>query len=164
MVLLRTDTDRNMEALWRWECKVLHKCYFCGKDGLATEQHERMRQYYHGFVQKWARHSQQEGSNMTTTSNVIDFHYFLKHPFRVVMHVLNTMYNRRNKTATKVVFNESIVHRIVQQHNISQRHGFTNAQRFTFLMTRKRRGVWQRGRPLFVHPKYYTYYCQTCIL
>ena len=161
VVLLRTDIDRNMEALWRWECKVLHKCYICGKDGEATEQHERMLQYYHGFVQKWAGHTTQQEDD----SSVIDFHYFLQHPKKVVMRVLNIIYNeRRNKTATKVVFNESIVHRIVQQHDISERHGFTNAQRYTFLMTRKRSGVWHRGRPLFVHPKYYTYYCQTCIL
>ena len=144
VVLLRTDRDRNLEALWRWECRVLRKCVSC-EAAEAGQQHMQHVQYYEGFVDKWWRKGGSSSSSMQ-----IDFHAFLEEPVHVVMHVLNRMYR-------DVAIDASVVVAVVNSHNIMERNTFGKVRRYTFLETRK-------GAPVKLgHPRWLNYYCGVCL-
>jgi hypothetical protein len=164
-------------------------------DHRASSMFDKNKLYYDQFKQKWwnSRYN-------TTTSAVFDFHQFIEDPYTVIMTVLNIMYNsdgtdsnsdNKKKNKSKVIFNESIIRDVIQQHQIYNRHTLSTTKRYTFLETRKHQMnikeqqcsripnvnhtididtsihnsmMKERNEKfLLVHPKWYNFFCKICL-
>ena len=160
VVLLRHDRVRNLEALWRWENRVMHKTSFC-RTLESEKQHKKNEHFYDGFVAKWKKGN---------ADAIIGFHDLLKYPVDNVLRVLTIMYGEQ-----KVVFSRDVVEKIIEKENVRERQIFDDRRRRMFLSTRMR---WDSSHtcrsnvvPLLTcmrnhnhyHKKWFSFYCETCL-
>ena len=152
IVLYRSDRDRNLEALWRWENEIMgiaHPCF----SSESSQQHYDNHKYYESFVAKWRG----ESDNSSEKHVVVEFHDLLRRPVDTLRRVLEFMYGG-NDNVVPIINGTSVLENVVAHHNISERVLFSNSRRFSFLHTRR-----SSAAEMFVHPRWKRYYCETCL-